>query len=140
MVGRPSSGSPSERPYFSRAGSYVAYRRPVVAAASRRGRVRLAILARKRRLEYAGFQPFCSGGVTRAAAAPRDGAALRLLLADDGRSDFRRKTTRALDLRKEFIAAVAVFGLVNVLLLVVNSIDVRWLWFGFVPAPGFDLA
>ena len=35
---------------------------------------------------------------------------------------------------------MAVFGLVNALLLVVNAIDVRWLWFGFEPAPGFDLA
>ena len=34
---------------------------------------------------------------------------------------------------------MAVFGLVNVLLLVVNAIDINWLWFGFVPAPGFDL-
>ena len=55
------------------------------------------------------------------------------------RPDFRLKTTRALDLRKEYLAAVAVFGLVNALLLVVNAIDVRWLWFGFVPAPGFNL-
>ena len=54
--------------------------------------------------------------------------------------DFRLKTTRVLDLRKEYLVAVAVFGLVNVLLLVVNAIDVRWLWFGFEPAPGFDLA
>ena len=54
--------------------------------------------------------------------------------------DFRWKTSRVLDLRKEFIAAVAVFGLVNVLLLVVNAIDINWLWFGFEPAPGFDLA
>ena len=56
------------------------------------------------------------------------------------RPDFRFKATKTLDLRKEFIAAIAVFGLVNVLLLVVNVIDIRWLWFGFVPAPGFDLA
>ena len=56
------------------------------------------------------------------------------------RPDFRRKTNRALDLRKELIAAVAVFGLVNALLLVVNAIDINWLWFGFEPAPGFDLA
>ena len=54
--------------------------------------------------------------------------------------DFRLKTTRALDLRKEYLVAVAVFGLVNVLLLLVNAIDVRWLWFGFEPAPGFALA
>jgi hypothetical protein len=56
------------------------------------------------------------------------------------RPNFRINQHRALDLRKEFIAAVAVFGLVNVLLLVVNAIDIRWLWFGFVPKPGFDLA
>ncbi|WP_210520522.1 DUF4153 domain-containing protein [Hymenobacter terricola] len=55
------------------------------------------------------------------------------------RPDFRWKTVRALDLRKEFIAAVAVFGLVNGLLLLVNAIDINWLWFGFVPALGFDL-
>jgi hypothetical protein len=56
------------------------------------------------------------------------------------RPDFGWKTTRALDLRKEYLAAVAVFGLVNVLLLAVNAIDINWLWFGFVPAKGFDLA
>ena len=56
------------------------------------------------------------------------------------RPDFRWKATRALDLRKEYFAAVAVFGLVNVLLLVVNAIDINWLWFGFEPAAGFDLA
>ncbi|WP_046244590.1 DUF4153 domain-containing protein [Hymenobacter terrenus] len=55
------------------------------------------------------------------------------------RPDFRWKTSRALDLRKEFIVAVAVFSLVNLLLLVLNAIDIHWLWFGFVPAPGFDL-
>ena len=56
------------------------------------------------------------------------------------RPDFRLRAVRALDLRKEFIAAVAVFGLVNLLLLVVNAIDIHWLWFGFEPARGFDLA
>lgn len=56
------------------------------------------------------------------------------------RPDFRWKTTRALDLRKEYLAAVAVFALVNLLLLVVNAIDINWLWFGFEPAQGFDLA
>ena len=55
------------------------------------------------------------------------------------RPDFRWQTRRALDLRKEYLAAVAVFGLVNALLLVVNTIDINWLWFGFEPAPGFDL-
>ena len=36
--------------------------------------------------------------------------------------------------------ALAAFGLVNVLLLLVNIIDINWLWFGFTPEPGFDLA
>jgi hypothetical protein len=46
---------------------------------------------------------------------------------------------RALDLRKEWLAAVLCFGLLNVLLLLVNAVDIQWLWFGFEPAPGFDL-
>jgi hypothetical protein len=56
------------------------------------------------------------------------------------RPDFSAKNFRTLDLRKEFLAASAVFGLVNVLLLVVNAIDINWLWFGFVPTAGFDMA
>ncbi|AHJ98844.1 DUF4153 domain-containing protein [Hymenobacter swuensis] len=55
------------------------------------------------------------------------------------RPDFRSRDRRTLDLRKEYLAALAVFGLVNVLLLVVNVIDIRWIWFGFRPEPGFDL-
>ena len=55
------------------------------------------------------------------------------------RPNFRHNTTRALDLRKEFVAAAAVFGLVNALLLVVNAVDINWLWFGFELKPGFDL-
>jgi hypothetical protein len=55
------------------------------------------------------------------------------------RPDFRPKTHRTLDLRKEYLAALAVFGLVNVLLLVVNALDINLLWFGFAPRPGFDL-
>ncbi len=53
--------------------------------------------------------------------------------------DFRPRHFRALDLRKEWLVALAVCGLLNGLLLVVNAIDVQWLWFGFEPAPGFDL-
>ncbi|MDO7876540.1 DUF4173 domain-containing protein [Hymenobacter sp. ASUV-10] len=56
------------------------------------------------------------------------------------RPDFSAKNFRTLDLRKEFLAAGAVFGLVNLLLLVVNAIDINWLWFGFVPKANFDLA
>jgi hypothetical protein len=55
------------------------------------------------------------------------------------RPDFRPRRFRTLDLRKEYLVALAVFGLVNVLLLVVNAIDIHWIWFGFTPAPGFDL-
>jgi hypothetical protein len=55
------------------------------------------------------------------------------------RPDFRTKNFRALDLRKEYLAALAVFGMVNVLLLVVNALDINLLWFGFAPPSGFDL-
>ncbi|SES94086.1 DUF4153 domain-containing protein [Hymenobacter actinosclerus] len=55
------------------------------------------------------------------------------------RPDFRALDRKALDLRKEYLAALAVFGLVNALLLIVNIIDIRWIWFGFVLTPGFDL-
>ncbi|TGE19325.1 DUF4153 domain-containing protein [Hymenobacter elongatus] len=55
------------------------------------------------------------------------------------RPDFQRKDFRALDLRKEYLVALGLFGLVNALLLVVNLIDITWIWFGFRPAPGFDM-
>jgi hypothetical protein len=55
------------------------------------------------------------------------------------RPDFRAKSFRALDLRKEYLVALSMLVLVNVLLLVVNSIDINWIWFGFTPEPGFDL-
>jgi hypothetical protein len=55
------------------------------------------------------------------------------------RPDFRPQNFRALDLRKEYLVALSMLGLVNVLLLVVNIIDINWIWFGFQPAPDFDL-
>ena len=55
------------------------------------------------------------------------------------RPDFAPTSRRLLDLRKEWLAAVACFGLLNALLLVVNAVDIRWLWFGFRPAADFDL-
>ncbi|PJJ55021.1 DUF4153 domain-containing protein [Hymenobacter chitinivorans] len=55
------------------------------------------------------------------------------------RPDFRAKSFGMLDLRREYLMALSLVGLVNVLLLVVNVIDIRWIWFGFVPAKGFDL-
>ena len=56
------------------------------------------------------------------------------------RPDFAARTFRALDLRKEWLMALAVCGLVNALLLLVNAIDVQWLWFGFAPPADFNLA
>ncbi|GAB3834726.1 DUF4153 domain-containing protein [Hymenobacter jeollabukensis] len=56
------------------------------------------------------------------------------------RPDFRRRDFRTADLRKEYLAALAVFGLVNLLLLAVNAIDISWIWIDFRPEPGFDLA
>jgi hypothetical protein len=53
--------------------------------------------------------------------------------------DFTASRHSALALRKEWLAAVVSFDLLNALLLVVNVVDVQWLWFGFEPAPGFDL-
>ncbi|WP_375418745.1 DUF4173 domain-containing protein [uncultured Hymenobacter sp.] len=53
--------------------------------------------------------------------------------------DFRLRAFRSLDLRKEYYVALAVFGLLNALLLVVNIIDINLLWFGFTPPAGFDL-
>ncbi len=51
-----------------------------------------------------------------------------------------RAGTSPLALRREYLAAIAAFGLLNALLAVVNGIDIQWLWFGFRPAPDFDLA
>lgn len=55
------------------------------------------------------------------------------------RPDFREQRFRALDLRKEYLVALSMLVLVNVLLLAVNAIDINWLWFGFEPGPSFDL-
>ncbi|QKG55650.1 DUF4173 domain-containing protein [Hymenobacter sp. BRD128] len=55
------------------------------------------------------------------------------------RPNFSHSDRGALALRKEWLAAVVSMCLLNALLLVVNIVDVRWLWFGFRPAPGFDL-
>jgi hypothetical protein len=55
------------------------------------------------------------------------------------RPNFSHSDRSALALRKEWLAAVASIGLLNAMLLVVNAVDVRWLWFGFRAAPGFDL-
>lgn len=53
--------------------------------------------------------------------------------------DFRTRAFRPLDLRKEYLMALGLLALVNLLLFVVNAIDINWIWFGFHPAPSFDL-
>ncbi|HEX8425203.1 DUF4173 domain-containing protein [Hymenobacter sp.] len=55
------------------------------------------------------------------------------------RPDFQIKHFLALDLRKEYLIALSLLSSVNVLLLVINVIDINWIWTGFEPAPGFDL-
>jgi hypothetical protein len=55
------------------------------------------------------------------------------------RPNFQHTSRRLLDLRKEWLAAVVSFGLLNALLLVVNVVDINWIWLGFEPTPDFDL-
>jgi hypothetical protein len=55
------------------------------------------------------------------------------------RPSFQYNRRPMLDLRKEWLAAVASFGLLNTLLLVVNAVDIKWLWFGFDRSSVTDL-
>jgi hypothetical protein len=55
------------------------------------------------------------------------------------RPSFQHNSRPMLDLRKEWLAAVVSFGLLNLLLLVVNAVDVKWLWFGFDRSSVADL-
>jgi hypothetical protein len=55
------------------------------------------------------------------------------------RPSFQHNSRGPLDLRKEWLAAVVSFGLLNLLLLVVNAVDVKWLWFGFDRSSVADL-
>lgn len=55
------------------------------------------------------------------------------------RPNFQQNTRPMLDLRKEWLAAVVSFGLLNALLLVVNAVDINWIWLGFDPASVADL-
>ena len=42
-------------------------------------------------------------------------------------------------LRKEYRIALLAFGLVNILALLNNVLDISWIWFGFEAEPGFSL-
>jgi len=55
------------------------------------------------------------------------------------RPDFRPDRFPPLGLRREFLMAVSLLVLVNLLLLVVNLIDISWIWIDFRPAADFDL-
>lgn len=55
------------------------------------------------------------------------------------RPNFAPTNRRLLDLRKEWLVAVVSLGLLNALLLLVNAVDISWIWLDFQPAPGFDL-
>jgi hypothetical protein len=50
-----------------------------------------------------------------------------------------RRWFRLPDLRKQYVVALAVFGLLNALLLVVNAIDINWLWLGYHPATALEM-
>jgi len=45
----------------------------------------------------------------------------------------------SLGLKSEFISAIVLLILVNVLLFIVNAIDIRWVWFGFEYTEEFNL-
>lgn len=51
----------------------------------------------------------------------------------------RRPFFGTLDLKREYQAAVILFTLLNILFLVVNFIDVKWVWFQFYVQENFNL-
>ncbi|UOR05608.1 DUF4173 domain-containing protein [Hymenobacter aerilatus] len=53
--------------------------------------------------------------------------------------DFRADRFPPLGLRREYLMAVSLLVLVNGLLLVVNLIDISWIWIDFQPTANFDL-
>ncbi|QNE40462.1 DUF4173 domain-containing protein [Hymenobacter sp. NBH84] len=55
------------------------------------------------------------------------------------RPDFRADRFPPLGLRREYLMAMSLLVLVNLLLLVVNLIDISWIWIDFRPAADFDL-
>ncbi len=52
---------------------------------------------------------------------------------------YRRRFALSLKLKNEYISALVLLLLVNILLLIVNIIDIKWVWFGFEYSPEFDL-
>ncbi len=52
---------------------------------------------------------------------------------------YRKKFAISLKLKNEFISALVLLSLVNLLLLIVNIIDIKWVWFGFKYSETFNL-
>lgn len=52
---------------------------------------------------------------------------------------YRKKFALSLKLKNEFISALVLLSLVNLLLLIVNIIDINWVWFGFEYSESFNL-
>ncbi len=52
---------------------------------------------------------------------------------------YKKKFALSLKLKNEFISALVLLILVNVLLFIVNIIDIKWVWFGFKYSENFDL-
>ena len=52
---------------------------------------------------------------------------------------YKPKFLLSLGLKSEFISAIVLLILVNVLLFIVNAIDIRWVWFGFEYTEEFNL-
>jgi len=52
---------------------------------------------------------------------------------------YRKKFALSLRLKNEYISAVVLLSLVNALLLIVNIIDINWVWFGFKYSESFNL-
>ncbi|MGI4873476.1 MAG: DUF4153 domain-containing protein [Janthinobacterium lividum] len=68
--------------------------------------------------------------------AERDARSPEVLTRQRGR---RAASFRLLDLRKQYLTALVGFGLLNALLLVVNALDVNWLWLGNYPTTAQDM-
>jgi len=52
---------------------------------------------------------------------------------------YRNKFRLSLRLKNEFVSAMVLLILVNMLLFIVNVIDINWVWFGFKYSESFDL-
>jgi hypothetical protein len=52
---------------------------------------------------------------------------------------YRKRFALSFKLKNEYLSALVLLVLVNSLLLIVNSIDIKWVWFGFEYSEEFDL-